>query len=95
MDHRSSIRSVRLVGTPEREEGKEESGVKEVSVNELLEEEQRRLDDLEENLARSKEITHQMFGLVDRFHERLNELEAHVMPVYSSTKKTRGIYNSK
>ena len=63
-------------------------------MEELLLEEQRKLDELEENLFRSKQVTQQMFTVIEDFHTRLNDLESDILPVFSSTQQARSLYHS-
>lgn len=64
-------------------------------IDELLKREEEQLIEVEKHLMRSKEITTHMFSLLDNFHLRLTELENDILPVYSSTEKTRGLFKSK
>ena len=74
------------------------SVVKEASaetISELLKREQEQLEELERSLSRSKEITANMFSLLDNFQERITGLEKDILPIYASTTKTRGLFQSK
>ena len=67
----------------------------EKDIDQLLLEEEERLNELENQLARSHEITQNMVGVLNRYHSRLESLEKEILPLYTTTKQSRTIFFSK